>query len=113
MPPRIAREVFESQFIVYHKVIEDVEDEIKKDKNKDEAKDEIIENENNKTEEEIMIEKTSGEFILPIMFPVENIETVDEIYMENIFWNSYEEEGAVDNLKAKLNDYLRFLNIQK
>ncbi len=84
-----------------------------KDKNKDDAKDEIIENENNKTEEEIMIEKTSGEFILPIMFPVENIETVDEIYMENIFWNSYEEEGAVDNLKAKLNDYLRFLNIQK
>lgn len=88
-------------------------DEIKKDENKDEAKDEIIEIENKKTEEEIMIEKTSGEFILPIMFPVKNIETVDEIYMENIFWNSYEEEGAVDNLKAKLNDYLRFLNIQK
>ena len=75
--------------------------------------DEIIEIENDKIEEEIMIEKTSGEFILPIMFPVENIEVVDKIYMEDIFWNSYEEEGAVDNLKAKLNDYLRFLNIQK
>ena len=96
-------------------IIEDkvIVDEMKKDENKDETKNEIIENENDKIEEEIIIEKTSEEFILPIMFPVENIEVVDKIYMEDIFWNSYEEEGAVDNLKAKLNDYLRFLNIQK
>ena len=96
-------------------IIEDkvIVGKMKKDENKDEAKDEIIENENDKIEEEIIIEKTSEEFILPIMFPVENIEVVDKIYMEDIFWNSYEEEGAVDNLKAKLNDYLRFLNIQK
>ena len=112
-------ENYKKDEIIEDKIIENkiedkvIEDEIKEDENKDEAKDEIIENENNKIEEEIMIEKTSEEFILPIMFPVENIEVVDEIYMENIFWNSYEEEGAVDNLKAKLNDYLRFLNIQK
>ncbi len=112
-------ENYKKDEIIEDKIIENkiedkvIVDEMKKDENKDEAKDEIIEIENNKIEEEIMIEKTSGEFILPIMFPVENIEVVDKIYMEDIFWNSYEEEGAVDNLKAKLNDYLRFLNIQK
>ena len=112
-------ENYKKDEIIEDKIIENkiedkvIVDEMEKDENKDEAKDEIIEIENNKTEEEIMIEKTSGEFILPIMFPVENIEVVDKIYMEDIFWNGYEEEGAVDNLKAKLNDYLRFLNIQK
>ncbi len=112
-------ENYKEDEIIEDKIIENktedkiIADEIKEDENKDEDKDEIIEIENKKTEEEIMIEKTSEKFILPIMFPVENIELVNEIYVEDIFWNSYEEKGTVDNLKAKLNDYLRFLNIQK
>ena len=51
--------------------------------------------------------------VLPTLFPVENIRLINEVYTEDIFWNGYEEKGAVDNLKAMVNDYLNFLNVWK
>ena len=63
--------------------------------------------------ERIAIKENGIELVLPTMFPVESIRLLDEIYTENIFWNGYEEKGAVDNLKAMINDYLQFLNIWK
>ena len=78
-------------------------------------KDENYKEGENKTEtgetEKTIIEKINEEFVLPIMLPAKNIKPLEETYTENIFWESYEEEGAVDNLKAMINDYLRFLNI--
>jgi hypothetical protein len=63
--------------------------------------------------ERIAIKENGIELVLPTLFPVENIKLLDEIYTEDIFWNGYEEKGAVDNLKAMVNDYFSFLNIWK
>lgn len=63
--------------------------------------------------ERIAIKENGIELILPTLFPVENIKLLDEIYTENIFWESYEKKGVVDNLKAKVNDYLQVFNIWK
>jgi hypothetical protein len=63
--------------------------------------------------ERIAIKENGIELVLPTMFPVENIRLINEVYTENIFWNGYEEKGAVDNLKAMVDDYLNFLNIWK
>ena len=62
--------------------------------------------------ERIAIKENGIELVLPTMFPVESIKILNEIYTENIFWESYEEKGTVDNLKAMISDYLQFLNIR-
>jgi len=57
---------------------------------KDENKNEDSENKEIKTEKII-----NKELVLPIMFPVENIESLDKTFTEDIFWNEY--DGEKDN----------------
>jgi len=55
------------------------------EKNKNEAEEVII--------KEVITEKINREFVLPIMFPLENIKPLDETLTEDIFWNNYEGEN--------------------
>ena len=63
--------------------------------------------------ERMAIGENGVELVLPTLFPVENVRLINEVYTEDIFWNGYEEKGAVDNLKAMIDDYFSFLNVWK
>ena len=66
-------------------VIEDIADKGNKTDNETDKT-------NEKKEVEVAIEKIDEELVLPIMFPIENIESLDKTFTEDIFWNNYKEE---------------------
>lgn len=63
---------------------------------REETKDEKIITEEvvaDKTGEETKTEEEKKKLILPILFPVDNVKPLDEVYTEDIFWSNYEERN--------------------